>query len=276
MDFKSYLTVECHLSDLSVQAYMSDVKHFLTTFKADCPCEGHIINYLHLLNKNQFTNTSIQRKVSALKMYLLFLKTKKQQPVPDVSNMFKSNVTLNLPKLMSTLTLNQALDYDFLNNKQAARNRLIIGLMYYAGCRVSEVVNMKRSAIFSNHLMIQGKGGKERMVPICDALQSRFKTYLSTVTASSAYLFPSRGGKAISRQLVGSILKELKIGTGITERVTAHGFRHMFATQCLEKGLDLREVQLLLGHSSINTTQIYTHLDKSKLKRTFNHCHPLS
>ena len=210
-------------------------------------------------------------------MLSYIFESKKHQSVPDISAIFQANHSLNLPKLISRKSLKKALNHDFNGDQMAARNQCIIAFLYYAGCRVSEVVGMKCSSLFSDHIIVNGKGGKQRMVPLSKSVQTKLSTYLETRDKiSSPWLFPGRKNQPISRQLVFKIVDQLKHDCQIKERITPHTLRHMFATELLEKGLDLREVQLLMGHSSINTTQIYTHLEKSKLKRTFNNCHPLS
>ncbi|MEK9726800.1 MAG: tyrosine-type recombinase/integrase [Candidatus Margulisiibacteriota bacterium] len=277
MDFESFLIIECHLSPLSIKAYLSDIKHFESFIKEPRPSEENCVQFLRWLNENEFTKASIRRKVSALRLYMLFLKIKKQWDVPDISSIFESNHTLNLPKLVSKSVLETALDYDFKESPHSLRNQLIIALLFYLGGRVSEVIGIKRDNIFSDHIIINGKGGKQRMVPISRSVQKKMNNYLESIkTGDSTWLFPGQKSQPISRQTVSNLVAELKHACGIHDRLTPHTFRHMFATHLLENGLDLREVQLLLGHSSITTTQIYTHLEKSKLKRTFNKCHPLS
>jgi len=277
MTFTEYLTIECHLARLTVAAYDSDVRHFKALIQKEVPNDADMVTYLNRLTDDGFATTSIQRKVSAIKLYLFFLRVKQGVEVPDMATLFQPKTSLQLPKLIPSKSLALAVSFSFEGQKQAYRNRLIIALLYYTGCRVSEVVSLPRAHVFSDYILVSGKGGKERMVPLASEVIQRLNVYMGTIgECESKWLFPGRAGRYISRQLVTQILADVKLGCGIMARLTPHTFRHMFATNLLEKGLDLRDIQLLLGHASIQTTQIYTHLDKSKLKRTFNACHPLS
>lgn len=277
MDFKTYLVVECHLSAQTVSAYVSDVNHLKMVIGCDVPNEEHMITYLTALNDAAFMTTSIQRKMSAIKLYLTFLRDKKKEVVPNVGDVFQASTPFRLPKLMTKASLKKALSFDFSGSSHACRNQLIVALLYYAGCRVSEVTDLLRRSVFSDSLIVKGKGEKERIIPMAIPLMERMTAYINTMdNTSSPWLFPGRKKQPITRQTVSNVIKYLRIGTGIMDQLTPHTFRHMFATNLLEKGLDLRDIQLLLGHSSIMTTQIYTHVNTSKLKHTFESYHPLS
>ena len=277
-DFKSYLVIECHLSKLTVAAYIGDIAHFYQTCKGPIPTKEDVITFLSSLANNEYTKRSISRKVSSLRIYFYFLKHKKQQTVPDIADVFKPNISLNLPKLMSQSSLDKALRYDYSHSRTPLRDQCIVRLLYYSGCRVSEVIGMKKNNVFSDHIVILGKGDKERIMPLANSVKEGVNAYLlnERKDSGSEWLFPGQKGKSITRQTATKILAELKQHCGITERLTPHTLRHMFATTLLDRGMDLREVQLLLGHASIKTTQIYTHLNKTKLRHVFNECHPLS
>lgn len=277
MGFDTYLTVECHLSTLTVQAYLSDVRGFQEFSGSGVVSKPMLIGYLSQLNDRQYTKASIQRKISAIRLYLGYLKRTSQPDVPDISDLFQPSPSLRLPTLMSAGALRKILTFPYHTMPKGSRNRLMIWLLYYGGCRVSEVVSLKAGYLFSDHIQVVGKGRKTRMIPISQPLKQALDDYQSSESIrQSPWVFPGLSGQHVSRQLVSSVVGDVVQACGIKDRITPHTFRHMFATQLLEKGLDLREVQLLLGHSSIQTTQIYTHLDTSKLKRTFNTCHPLS
>ncbi len=275
-EFKTYLIVECHLSSLTVSAYIGDVTHFKTTVRKETPTTKEILHFLKILNQNEYTKRSVARKISALRLYCHFLKVKKGCPIPDLTEIFKPNVSLNLPKLIHKSTLKKVLQSDCSFSKTPKRDRAIIALLYYSGCRVSEVVRMKRNKFFSDHIIITGKGEKERVVPLANIVKERIDQFFLTTNGASEWLFPGRNGSPISRQTITNLLNACKVHFKISERLTPHTLRHMFATTLLERGMDLREVQLLLGHASIRTTQIYTHLEKSNLKRVYQDCHPLS
>lgn len=276
--FEAYLTIDCHLSKLTIEAYTGDVEHFCRTLKGENPTKQAVISFLNILSTNEYTKRSMSRKVSSLRLYFHFLKNKQGQDVPSIGDVFQTNASLNLPKLIRQSTLIQVQNHDFSHSRHPLRDQCIVALLYYSGCRVSEVVQMKQGKVFSDHMVILGKGDKERVVPLAKVVKSKLDAYISNELRNprSEWLFPGRKGRSITRQTVTKVLADLKYHCGIVERLTPHTLRHMFATTLLERGMDLREVQLLLGHSSIKTTQIYTHLDKSKLRNVFNACHPLS
>ena len=211
-------------------------------------------------------------------MYCQFLASEKGVDVPNIKQLFTSNIELNLPKLMSMETLKLCLSESFASTKHPYRNQCIIGCLFYAGCRVSEVVSMRVNHVFNDHLIIRGKGEKERIVPLSQPLKQRLFNYLNNErkATNSPWLLNHPSGTHMTRQSITGVIKTMCQRLGITERVTPHTFRHMFATHLLNKGMDIREVQLMLGHASINTTQIYTHLDKTKLRAVFQANHPLS
>ena len=273
-EFQVYLTIECHLSKLTVAAYSGDVEHFFRSHQA--LSKQSVQSFLKELSINEYTKRSIARKVASLKLYAYYLKHNHGQDVPVIGDIFQSNAALNLPKLIRPSTLDKVLNHDFSYSRTPCRDKCILAMLYYSGCRVSEVISLKKSNIFSDHMVILGKGGKERIMPLAHIVKCNLKAYLSEMETGTPWLFPGRKGKGITRQTVTMILSKLKKHANIKERLTPHTLRHMFATHLLSKGMDLREVQLLLGHASINTTQIYTHLDKSTLRNVFNSCHPLS
>jgi integrase/recombinase XerD len=276
--FEAYLTIDCHLSKLTVEAYTGDVEHFCRALNGEHPTKSAVISFLNQLSTNEYTKRSMSRKVSSLRLYFHYLKHKLGQDVPSIGDIFQTNASLNLPKLIRHSTLMQVQNHDFFHSRHPLRDQCIVALLYYSGCRVSEVVQMKPSKLFSDHMVILGKGDKERVVPLARVVKSKLDAYMANELRdpSSEWLFPGRKGRSITRQTVTKVLADLKYHCGIVERLTPHTLRHMFATTLLERGMDLREVQLLLGHASIKTTQIYTHLDKSTLRHVFNACHPLS
>jgi integrase/recombinase XerD len=279
MTFRRFLTSSCHLARLTVDAYCSDIRHFQTVVgHTNLPTRDAIIHFMTTLHHNGFTTASTRRKLSAVKLYCHYRATQSQQPMPEWDRLFTPRRALQLPRLMTTDALQNALDYTFPNHPKAARNRLIVGLLFYAGCRVSEVVHLRVQQGSDDYVTIDGKGQRQRMVPLAAPLQQRFRDYEASRTrGTSPWMFPSgSGARPISRQTVTHMIQHLTKACGIQERITPHMFRHMFATNLMEKGLDIRDIQWLLGHASIQTTQMYTHLDTRALKRTFNRYHPLS
>ena len=277
-DFGTYLLVECHLSKPTIDAYCNDVAHFKSFASNQCIETANVISFLAALKAHDYAKSSIVRKVSSLRMYFYYLKHKKKQQVPDIGDVFKANQSLKLPKIIRQDNLEKVVGHTFENSKTPLRDQCMVAMLYYAGCRVSEVVSMKKNHLFLEHMIIQGKGGKERMVPLASVVKKKLNAYLQHErnNATSEWLFPGRKKRPLTRQTVTNVLAKLTMDTGVSERLTPHMLRHMFATTLLDRGMDLREVQLLLGHASITTTQMYTHLNKSKLRRVYQACHPLS
>ena len=276
--FKQYLVVECHLARLTVDAYCSDVQQYHQEMGQGVPTQDSIVGFLANLSDREYTKQSVARKTSALRMYGHYLNVHQGAQVPDVGALFQSNISVNLPRLVSSNTMQQCLDYTFPLSKTPLRDRCMVAMMYYLGCRVSEVVGMRMQHVFSDHVVVRGKGEKERVVPLAPVVGTILDAYINNERddASSPWLFFNAKGQALARQTVSLMLSRLVQELGITERLTPHTFRHMFATTLLERGMDLREVQLLLGHASIKTTQVYTHLTNTKLRHMFHQHHPLS
>ena len=276
-EFETYLLTQCHLALLTVAAYKSDVQHFCDTEGVSIPTKDTVVSFLTELNESEYAKRSIARKTSSLTMYCQFLASEHGKDTPNIDQLFESNLALNLPKLVSTDSMNQCLNFMFDASKTPLRNRCMIGCLYYVGLRVSEVVALELKRIYDDYIIVVGKGGKERIVPISNQFRLRLDAYLRQERQlDSPWLFYNARGAQLTRQTITIMISNMCRDLGIVERVTPHTFRHMFATHLLNKGMDIREVQLILGHSSINTTQIYTHLDKSKLRHVFQAHHPLS
>ena len=237
MSFESYLLIECHLAKLTVAAYLSDINYFVKKARNEVPTKDDVISFLNELNKQEFTKSSIARKMSALRIYLTFLKIKKNKQVPDLNNLFSSNLSLKLPKLITQADLNKLMSFSFGVHKYAKRNELILGLMYYCGCRVSEVAQLKKANVFKDHIIIQGKGEKQRLVPICKEIQLKLDRFLNCKTShnQSEFLFVGKNNNSITRQTISNILLEAKKACAIKSRLTPHTLRHMFASFLLEK-----------------------------------------
>ena len=275
--FENYLTIHCHLSKLTASAYVSDVRHFKDTCEGVIPNKNAVITFLKQLSINEYTKRSIARKTSSIRMYCRYLQSERGIEVPEINQLFQSNLSLKLPKVISNESLEVCLDYQFQESKTPYRDQAIIACLFFLGARVTEVTELALNRIFSDHIVIRGKGDKERIVPIAPKLQKKIDQYLEKEhKGQSQWLFPNSRGSKISRQTISAIVSKVSLYIGVKERVTPHTFRHMFATILLERGMDLREVQLLLGHTSIQTTQIYTHVNKSHLRDMFNEHHPLS
>tara|TARA_A100001015_G_C15013336_1_gene724277 strand:- start:1473 stop:2303 length:831 start_codon:yes stop_codon:yes gene_type:complete len=271
--FEQYLTVECHLAPLTVSAYVSDLRHVMDIVGPSITPENMVAFMAHL-TMNEYTQSSMARKRSALRMYAYFRHT--QGDPLDGSNVFSTSITLRLPTPVPPSVVDQCLSHTF--DRRHYRNRCMVSLLYYAGCRVSEVTSLGMNQVFSDHLIIDGKGQKQRMVPLAIPLTRAINDYLEhdrPASSSSPWLFYHPSGQPLCRQTITRVVRQLATAYAIP-RLTPHMFRHSFATTLLERGMDLRDVQLLLGHVSIATTQRYTHVSQARARRVFNANHPLA
>jgi integrase/recombinase XerD len=189
----------------------------------------------------------------------------------------------SLPDVLSFDEIQSIINEIDLNTPEGTRNKAILETLYSCGLRVSEVVNLKISQLFFDvgFVRVIGKGNKERLVPIgsiaikyIQIYHSTIRSHLNIVPGEEDILFLNRRGKRLSRVMIFLIIKDLAAKAGITKNISPHTFRHSFATHLVEGGADLRAVQEMLGHESITTTEIYTHLDREFLRKTLEKFHP--
>ena len=225
---------------------------------------------------------SLARMVSSLRGFYRFLVREGVLSSDPTSLLEAPKRGASLPKDMSIAEVDSLLSQPDQSTPLGVRDQAMLDLMYATGLRVSELVNLKVNDIHLEvgYVVAYGKGGKERLVPMGEVAVERLKGYLYGVRPALArgskipYLFLNRSGKKLSRQGFWKILRRYALQAGIRSRITPHSLRHSFATHLLERGADLRSVQLLLGHASISTTQIYTHINRERLKRIYDRYHP--
>jgi integrase/recombinase XerD len=190
-----------------------------------------------------------------------------------------------LPDILNIIEIDKLLDGIDLSTPEGARNRAMLETLYSSGLRVSELISLKMNQIFFDigFLRVIGKGNKERLVPVGKSAMKYIKIYIEEIRSKQKiqkgydnYVFLNRRGKGLSRVMIFTIIKDLVKKTGIKKTVSPHTFRHSFATHLVEGGADLRAVQEMLGHESITTTEIYTHLDREYLKQIVEEFHPRS
>jgi integrase/recombinase XerD len=285
--FKNFLKLERGLSGNSVESYMRDAEK-LAQFcgEAKSPSslkDEDIHNFLVFLNDLGLSATSQARILSGIKAffeYLIVEKTIQSDPTELISS---PKITRKLPETLHLHEIEAMLSSIHLSTPEGPRNKAIIEVMYSCGLRVSELVNLKISdCLFSEgFIRVVGKGNKMRLVPIGNEAIKFSKIYLHEVRSQldirqghEDYLFLNRRGKALSRVMVFIIIKDLAERTGIHKNISPHTLRHSFATHLVEGGADLRAVQQMLGHESITTTEIYTHLDRAYLQQTLKEFHP--
>ena len=287
-NFKNYLKLERGLSDNSIKSYDFDLilfKKFLDLNKIkDTPlnCKSETIkNYLYK-NLSNKKSRSQARSISALKSffnYLVFEGLIKDSPI---SNIESPKLERKLPEVLTEDEINQLIKSVDLNHVFGQRNKTIIEVLYGTGIRVSELVNLKLSNIFFREsiLKVNGKGDKERFVPLGKIASTEIKTYINIRdrmkidSKNTDILFINRYGRKLTRSMIFKIIKDASKSIELEKKISPHTLRHSFATHLLKNGADLRTIQLILGHESITTTEIYTHLDTFHLEEVLKKYHP--
>ena len=287
-NFKNYLKLERGLSDNSVKSYDYDLilfKKFLIANKInDTPlnCKPETIkNYLYKSFSDK-KSRSLARSISAIKSffnYLIFEGYIKDSPI---SNIESPKQEKKLPKVLTEEEIKKLINSIDLNHDFGQRNKTIIEILYGTGIRVSELINLKLSNIFfkENIIKVIGKGNKERFVPLGEIASNEMKIYINNRnrlkidSKSSDILFLNRYGRGLTRSMIFKIISDASKRVGLDKKISPHTLRHSFATHLIKNGADLRTIQLILGHESITTTEIYTHLDTLHLEEVLKKYHP--
>lgn len=288
--FKAYMKLERSLSANSVEAYLNDVdKLILFLEQADLQInptqvtDEHIIEFINWINDIGLGARSQARIISGLKAFFSYL-VLEDRILQDPTELISSpRIGRKLPEILHIEEINDMIAAIDLSKPEGERNRAIIETLYSCGLRVSELVNLKKSHLLKDEgfLRVTGKGDKERLVPVGSVALKYIRFYEEATrnhaTAKKAdqdILFLNRRGARLTRVMIFTIVKQLAKAAGISKTVSPHTFRHSFATHLIDGGADLRAVQDMLGHESITTTEIYTHLDVSYLKDTITQFHP--
>jgi len=288
--FKAYLQLEKSLSDNSVEAYLRDVEklteYLLASKTMKNPAEIELKDlqaFVKWVAELGMTATSQARIISGIRgfyKYCLLEDISKTDP----STLLDAPKTIRLlPDTLSFEEIESMIAAIDLSRAEGHRNKAILETMYSCGLRVSETINLQLSCLFFNegYIRVIGKGDKERLVPIGSDAMKYIQLYVETDRKQlrikkdfEDIVFLNNRGAALSRVMVFYIIKDLALKANITKVISPHTFRHSFATHLVEGGADLRAVQEMLGHESITTTEIYTHLDKEFLRSTLQHYHP--
>jgi len=290
--FKNYLQLERSLSPNSVEAYVHDIvklRQFLEISNLTISPQKvelhHLQDFLEYITELGLAPHSQARLLSGLKSFFKFLLIE-DIITDDPSALIEApKLGRKLPDTLSYEEIEQLLAAIDLSTPEGQRNRAMLETLYSSGLRVSELVELRISNIFSDigFLKVLGKGNKERMVPIGkDALKymriyvDEVRVHIGIQKGFENYVFLNRRGKGLTRVMVFTIIKNLAKEIGLKKSISPHTFRHSFATHLLERGADLRAIQEMLGHESITTTEIYTHLDRDYLKQIITDFHPRS
>lgn len=288
--FKAWLQLEKSLSDNSVEAYLRDIEKltqfFLATNDVKAPSEvtlNDLQQFLKWVNELGMTATSQARIISGIKSFYKYCLTENIS-TDDPSTLLEApKIMRKLPDVLSLTEIENMLSKIDQSTNEGVRNKAILETMYSSGLRVSEVVHLKISCLYldAGFIRVIGKGDKERLVPIGrDAVKyikiykDAVRVHISIAKGNDDILFLNRRGSKLSRVMIFYIIKDLAGKAGITKTISPHTFRHSFATHLVEGGADLRAVQEMLGHESITTTEIYTHLDRDFLRSTLQQFHP--
>ena len=288
--FKSYLQIERSLSDNSVQAYIRDVRKFanyaipielseLQVTRAD------ISNFLAQINQKNISSRSQARIISGIKAFYKYLIMEDYLKINPTELIESPKIGLKLPDTLSLIEIDKLIAAVDLSNKQGERNRAILETLYSCGLRVSELVSLQLSNIHfkEGYLKVTGKGDKERLAPIGGRAIKCLTIYINQVRnhqnikkGNEDFVFLNNRGAKLTRVMIFIIIQKLTEKIGLKKKISPHTFRHSFATHLIEGGADLRAVQEMLGHESITTTEIYTHLDNEYLRSNIIQFHPRS
>ena len=289
--FKSYLQLELSLSENSIAAYLRDVKKFvdyLELQEIDVAPEkveqNHVEDFLQWLSKLGLSARSQARILSGLKAFYKYLLMEDIIEVAPTDLLEAPKIGRKLPEVLSIGEINDIINAVDLSKEEGERNKAMLETLYSCGLRVSELTNLKISNLLLNEgfIRVVGKGDKERITPIGSVAIKHIKIYVKTKRnhmsniekESEDILFLNRRGKQLTRVMIFTIIKRLAEKAGITKTVSPHTFRHSFATHLVEGGANLRAIQEMLGHESITTTEIYTHLDREYLRQAILDFHP--
>jgi integrase/recombinase XerD len=291
-NFKSYLKLELSLSANSVEAYLHDIQAFYSFLELKAIeaspnqiTESQIADFLSYVNEIGLAATSQSRMLSGIKAFFNFLMLE-DIITANPTDIFESpKIGRKLPDTLEFIEIEQLLEAIDLSTPEGQRNRAILEVMYSCGLRVSELINLKFSEIYFDEgfIQVQGKGDKSRLIPIgADALKytliyiEQIRNNLSIKKEASDIVFLNRRGGQLTRVMIFLIIKNLAKTIGLNKSISPHTLRHSFATHLIEGGADLRAVQEMLGHESITTTEIYTHLDRAYLSQVITDFHPRS
>jgi integrase/recombinase XerD len=288
--FKAYLQLERSLSDNSVEAYMADVEkltyYLQATGNMKTPEEVELKDlqgFIKWVAELGMTQTTQARTISGIRSFYKYCLLEDVTKKDPTTLLEAPKLKRELPDFLSFDEIENIIAQIDLSTAEGGRNKAILETLYSCGLRVTELVNLKLSQLYFDvgFIRVIGKGNKERLVPIGSSAIKYINIYRQNIRVhfpiqpgEEDILFLNRRGRRLSRVMIFLIIKELVKKAGITKTISPHTFRHSFATHLVEGGADLRAVQEMLGHESITTTEIYTHLDREFLRKTLQQFHP--
>ena len=293
IEYQNHLKLERSLSNNSIEAYLNDIKKLTDFLKSrgndslkysevDIDVINDFIEYLYKLGISSYTQARIISGIKSFFNYLVY----EEKILANPTELIESpKLNKKLPDTLNINEIDKILNSIDLSTYEGTRNRAIIETLYSCGLRVSELINITIQNLYLEvgFIKVIGKGSKERLVPIGSSaikhINVYFKNYrksFKVIDGNEGFLFLNRRGKKLSRNMIFIIVKQLSIKNNIEKNISPHTFRHSFATHLIEGGADLRAVQDMLGHESITTTEIYTHLNKEYLREVVKKYHPRS
>lgn len=284
--FLEYLSVEKGLSVNTVKSYSRDLdKLFLFFRKEKIPWmnakESDLVKFIHHMSRSGLSARSLARLISSLKSFFRFLILDGFLRKNPSVNLTSPKSWLSLPKFLSVKEVEALLGQPDEKEARGIRDKAMLELLYATGLRVSELVSLRLSDLNleDGFLFCRGKGGKERIVPMGSAAKNAINRYLAEsrsgfLLRDCDFVFLTYRGQPFTRQGFWKVLKKYATRAKLEEKISPHVLRHSFATHLLERGADLRSVQLMLGHSQITTTQIYTHVSRRQLRNLYEKYHP--
>lgn len=290
--YKIYLKLECALASNTIEAYLHDIRNMIrfcqTEYNFNSPKEvtfESLTHYIEQLQEQKIASRSQARFVSGIKSFFKFLVYDEQLESSPARLIEAPKIGRKLPIILSLEEIETILSSFDISTIEGQRNRTIIELLYSSGIRVSELTDLRLSNINfqQEYIKVKGKGNKERFVPLSTKAKEEITNYIENFrkqlkipTPFQDYLFLNRFNESISRISIFNIIKKSALEAGINKNISPHTFRHSFATHLVSRGADLRAVQDMLGHESILTTEIYTHLDDNYLRDAVINYHPRS
>ncbi len=290
--YENYLKLEKSLSPNSIAAYINDINkliHFLDNrFSSVAPDEvklRHLKSFVELLNEKGVSPRTQARTISGIKSFYKYLLIEDKITSDPTALLESPKIGRKLPDILSMEEVDDLINGIDVEKPEGQRNKAMLETLYSCGLRVSELVGLKITNLFfeQGFIKVEGKAGKERLVPVSGRAVNEINIYLNgyrktlnVKKESENILFLNRRGNKLSRVMIFTIIKNLAEKIDLGKKISPHTFRHSFATHLINGGADLRAVQEMLGHESILTTEIYTHLDRDYLRSTINQFHPRS
>lgn len=281
--YLDYLSVEKGLAANSLEAYRRDLERFgaylaESGLEADRVERDALVRYLGVRRSEGASPRTLARMTSSLRGLFRFLAAEGIVPIDPTSELAAARRWSMLPKFLSVEDVKKLLDAPDVATRRGLRDRAMLELLYACGLRVSELAGLRLEnlRLKDGFVLVRGKGSKERVVPIADASAGWVTRHLAGRSAAAgAWVFPGSRGKPVTRQTVFNVLKATALKAGLpAATVSPHVLRHAFATHLVDNDADLRAVQMMLGHTDISTTEIYTHVSRSRVRRVYDRTHP--